>query len=1268
MPLESKTVQNFQGLFTSFQKLAQPKGAISLDSNLWFATRGALRTIPGSLILSSPSDTAPSVIWRAIQSFFPSTASTYKLTALSVVGASAALYDVTASPWYGPPLLSVNAVGGSMEKRPAILGGTPQPTPTITPFADKLILAFSDSVPPYMYDDTTPPAPPTLGGVSGGGLPATTYYVRITYTGYASPSTEVSLAVAANYKLTVSSPSPAPAGVIATSFDVYAGTAPGAETKQPGIPGPLGGTWTEPATGLDTSGGILSPLSDSPGGHQLLNNFNPDAKYGAWKANHNFKQGHIIAVLIGAINFEYEATASGKTGSGDNSPGNPAPTTFPTQVNATIVDGGTGWQCLGPIPAPPPGAAYAFNHLGFLWLWGTASTYLQDGISGPDALWQSSLNDPQQYDPAFTGYVGKGNGETAQGGAVLTLEESGIAATQQLVLFKDASTYSVFGDFSTQISILQAPGGVGCVAAGTVQYMAGLGVMRLSYKGMTLFDGQNDNPELYTDPIRGYLFGLTDPTTNEQIIAPIDWKNIQLAKSTQCKDPSAYVMIAPVSPQTPPTPPPPIGFVSSGAIAVTPPPAPVIVSATTYGFAFTGENAYTDTAVLPLLLTLDIPAGVQKGDLLVAFITFKAGYGNFGVLDPLATVPGWTLLQRALPFFQWSLSVLYHVVDGTEGSSVTFSGSGNGFGVYQMNGAIIPVRGANTASPLDVIYLGQWTQGGSANIPGVTTVNANDLLLLSLQPAGEGWVTPGNVPGTTVLVNAQSPNTGSPVTDTLAVWATPFAGPGPTGVFTSPTGWPLGAVLTYTLAISAGTAPVGKMMGFSSVADGAITPAPVITGPATGLVGPLGCCRGADGWLYVADSQSQFDGGIMVYINPAIAVGDQPPDELIQGPTNTLLVNPYDVGIDAAENIYVANYDAAGTGQILVYGAGSRGDVAPTTEIGGSNTGLVHPRSICVDSAGNVYVLDDTVNSIKVWLAGHIGNIAPDQTIVGAATLLSNPLQIRISPAGLLWVTCGKSGSTPAYLLAFKLTDNGNVAPQVQITSAALQPSSGDGGPVGLAFDTSGKFYIAMAPNNSVVVFAADASGASVPLQTITGFTQVGGIAGMFPLSATAGYGATRLFIYDLEAQIWAVGDLPWGIGAAAFLPSLSGSESVIGHISDGTTRRIMNPADLDWDGTKIVESVRLPEFGRSSQPIYLRRFNMRAEGSGKVTSVTARFKDVQGKYVVRSLLAPKQMTGPVDVQTKILSLHLDIGFEGQVVIEGIEYQITEKQPTRVGR
>ena len=204
---------------------------------------------------------------------------------------------------------------------------------------------------------------------------------------------------------------------------------------------------------------------------------------------------------------------------------------------------GTGtevWLNVGQAALPPPGAAFVFQHLNYLFLWGVGATYGSDGISGPDALWQSDFGMPMVFNAANTTFAGKGDGTSAQGGAVYSLSEAGIAATPQLVLFKDASTYSFLNEFPTEESLVEVSGGLGCVAPATIQFIGGYGVMRLSYAGVALFDGQLEHVTEYTDAIRGYLFGgLRD-------VIPVDWSSIQNCVSTQSVNPPLYMFFAPL--------------------------------------------------------------------------------------------------------------------------------------------------------------------------------------------------------------------------------------------------------------------------------------------------------------------------------------------------------------------------------------------------------------------------------------------------------------------------------------------------------------------------------------------------------------------------------------------------------------------------------------------------------------------------------------------------------------------------------------------------
>jgi hypothetical protein len=107
-----------------------------------------------------------------------------------------------------------------------------------------------------------PPAAPALSQTPGGLLSPTTYYVQITYTtprGETPPSAEVSLSVSAGNLLVVT----ASTYPNATSWNVYVGTTPGAETQQAsGIA--IGTPWTEPTSGLIAGGPVPNSNPDLP--------------------------------------------------------------------------------------------------------------------------------------------------------------------------------------------------------------------------------------------------------------------------------------------------------------------------------------------------------------------------------------------------------------------------------------------------------------------------------------------------------------------------------------------------------------------------------------------------------------------------------------------------------------------------------------------------------------------------------------------------------------------------------------------------------------------------------------------------------------------------------------------------------------------------------------------------------------------------------------------------------------------------------------------
>jgi hemin uptake protein HemP len=100
-----------------------------------------------------------------------------------------------------------------------------------------------------------------------------------------------------------------------------------------------------------------------------------------------------------------------------------------------------------------------------------------------------------------------------------------------------------------------------------------------------------------------------------------------------------------------------------------------------------------------------------------------------------------------------------------------------------------------------------------------------------------------------------------------------------------------------------------------------------------------------------------------------------------------------------------------GPSSVYVYAAGSNGDVKPIATISGAATGLVAPFGITLDSNGNIYVLNVNAlgygcpaacdqNSILVFAAGSDGNVAPMATIAGPSAGLTLPRGIAIGPVG----------------------------------------------------------------------------------------------------------------------------------------------------------------------------------------------------------------------------------------------------------------------------
>jgi hypothetical protein len=167
-------------------------------------------------------------------------------------------------------------------------------------------------------------------------------------------------------------------------------------------------------------------------------------------------------------------------------------------------------------------------------------------------------------------------------------------------------------------------------------------------------------------------------------------------------------------------------------------------------------------------------------------------------------------------------------------------------------------------------------------------------------------------------------------------------------------------------------------------ANGNVAPLQDITAMDTGLDSPQGIAVDEQRNIYVANGGSN---SVTVYA--AGATGPAKPIQDISG-ADTGLANPFGV----AGDIYVSNLGVENEGTITVYASGANGDAAPIQTVAGQATRISFIAGIGIDTARNIYVaasLPYGRPAIMVFAAGSNGNVAPIQTIAGNRTRMSWP-------------------------------------------------------------------------------------------------------------------------------------------------------------------------------------------------------------------------------------------------------------------------------------
>ncbi|MGA8099999.1 MAG: NHL repeat-containing protein [Candidatus Cybelea sp.] len=176
---------------------------------------------------------------------------------------------------------------------------------------------------------------------------------------------------------------------------------------------------------------------------------------------------------------------------------------------------------------------------------------------------------------------------------------------------------------------------------------------------------------------------------------------------------------------------------------------------------------------------------------------------------------------------------------------------------------------------------------------------------------------------------------------------------------------------------------------YAPSSNGNVAPLGVIKGSHTVLDFPFGLAIDRRGRVYISNYS-----GTSITVYAAGSTGNVAPIRTISG-FYTELTLPYALALDSSANIYVL--DDVGNRRdnyLTVYPAGANGNVAPIQNF--STEALYDPEGIAVDRHKNMYVSSLIESRVVVYAAGSTGDVNPIRTIKGSNTGLYETQGIAI--------------------------------------------------------------------------------------------------------------------------------------------------------------------------------------------------------------------------------------------------------------------------------
>jgi hypothetical protein len=291
-------------------------------------------------------------------------------------------------------------------------------------------------------------------------------------------------------------------------------------------------------------------------------------------------------------------------------------------------------------------------------------------------------------------------------------------------------------------------------------------------------------------------------------------------------------------------------------------------------------------------------------------------------------------------------------------------------------------------------------------------------------------------------------------------------------------------------------------VGFAGSSDG--------TGTAALFNMPQGIAVDATGNVYVADTNNSTIRKITSTGVVSTLAGSAGQTGGSDGTgSSARFANPFGLAVDAAGNVYVADYDNDTVRKVTAAGvvstlAGSAGNSGSANGQGGAAL-FNHPAAVAVDASGNIYVIDTSNQTVReISAGGNVTTLAGSPGIggsadgAGAAASFFYPGGIASTGAGVVYIADTGNHSIRA------MTSPGVVS---TLAGSAGQKGDTDGTgsqatfeyPYGASVDGSGHLYVADSGNNTVREITSGG-----------GVTTIAGVGGVPGGSSDGSNGAAR--------------------------------------------------------------------------------------------------------------------------------------------------------------